>query len=208
MSWTNGINDYGSTIHTIELRELSAKLTKQMNDRIQKIWEKEMDAIEARDESGTDEDWYKYNRQVQAYEALIDQAYAWKKSNMDAALRGVPMFANGGLATAPGIVGEAGYPEMVVPLADGQEGNAFNELAGIIDHYRTGKPASGNASTEQLVNEVRSLKEALLGALTKINEAQGTQISATRGIQGYDKDVAVRDNTQAMHNAATFGMTY
>lgn len=208
MSWANGINDYGSTIHTIELRELSAKLTKQMNDRIQKIWEKEMDAIEARDESGTDEDWYKYNRQVQGYEALIDKAYAWKKSNMDAALRGVPMFAKGGLATAPGIVGEAGYPEMVVPLADGQEGNAFDELAGIIDHYRTGKPSSRNASTEQLVNEVRGLKEALLGALTKINEAQGTQISATRGIQGYDKDVAIRDNTEAMHNAATFGMTY
>ena len=55
---------------------------------------------------------------------------------------------------------------------------------------------------------MRSLKEALLGALTKINEAQGTQISATRGIQGYDKDVAVLDNTEAMHNAATFGMTY
>ena len=208
MNWVSGINANGSAIHSVELQEFSDKLTKEMNDRIKKIHEKETDAIWNRDNATNDADWYKYNSQVQAYESLVDQAHSWKQNSINAVLTNMPMFANGGLATTPGIVGEAGYPEMIVPLADGQEGNAFNELAGIIDHYRTGKPTRNNLATEQLANEVRDLKEALLEALTKINEAQSAQIDATRGVQGYDKNVAIRDNATAMHNAATFGMTY
>jgi tape measure domain-containing protein len=101
----------------------------------------------------------------------------------------VGWYANGGIATTPSIFGEAGA-EMAIPLNTMSSSRAWQLLGQVVDYYRGGGTNSTNVTTNNadVVAELKSVK-SYLAALVGL----GTdQIAATKGIVGYDENVAYR----------------
>lgn len=111
-------------------------------------------------------------------------------------------YANGGIATQPSIFGEAGA-EMAIPLDSMKSSRAWELMRQVVAYYG-GSNATSKTSTVDTRNLSQQIQE-----LIKVGKAvlavNGEQVRAIKGIKGYDKVTAYKqqriDQTLANYQA-------
>lgn len=137
----------------------------------------------------------------------------WYNNNISQFDKAAAQFANGGIATAPSIFGEAG-PEAAVPLDAMKQGNAWQSLQKVVDYYAgnsatTPQQTAANDRTNDRTNELLTTLISIAGSIL---QRQADEASATRqtlsGINGYDKNAAFKDTSEMLRQAQLSNLTY
>lgn len=110
-------------------------------------------------------------------------------------------YANGGIATQPSIFGEAGA-EMAIPLDSMKSSRAWELMKQVVAYY------GGNNATQTTTIDTRNLSQQIQ-ELIEVGKAvlavNGEQVRAIKGIKGYDKVTAYKqqriDQTLANYQA-------
>jgi tape measure domain-containing protein len=110
-------------------------------------------------------------------------------------------YANGGIATQPSIFGEAGA-EMAIPLDSMKSSRAWELMRQVVAYY------GGNNTTQTATIDTRNLSQQIQ-ELIEVGKAvlavNGEQVRAIKGIKGYDKVTAYKqqriDQTLANYQA-------
>jgi SLT domain-containing protein len=110
-------------------------------------------------------------------------------------------YANGGIATQPSIFGEAGA-EMAIPLDSMKSSRAWELMRQVVAYY------GGNNATQTTTLDTRNLSQQIQ-ELIEVGKAvlavNGEQVRAIKGIKGYDKVTAYKqqriDQTLANYQA-------
>lgn len=102
---------------------------------------------------------------------------------------GHKMFANGGIATQPSIFGEAGA-EMAIPLDSMKSSRAWELMRQVVTYYGGHNTVSKTSTvdTQNLSQQIQELIE-VSKAILAVN---GEQVRAIKGIKGYDKVAAYK----------------
>ena len=102
---------------------------------------------------------------------------------------GHKMFANGGIATQPSIFGEAGA-EMAIPLDSMKSSRAWELMRQVVTYYGGHNTVSKTSTvdTQNLSQQIQELIE-VSKAILAVN---GEQVCAIKGIKGYDKVAAYK----------------
>lgn len=111
-------------------------------------------------------------------------------------------YANGGIATQPSIFGEAGA-EMAIPLDSMKSSRAWELMRQVVAYY-----GSNNATNKTSTVDTRNLSQQIQ-ELIEVGKAvlavNGEQVRAIKGIKGYDKVTAYKqqriDQTLANYQA-------
>ena len=115
---------------------------------------------------------------------------------------GHKMFADGGIATQPSIFGEAGA-EMAIPLDSMKSSRAWELMRQVVTYYGDHNTAS-KASTVDTRNLSQQIQE-LIEVGKAVLAINGEQVRAIKGIKGYDKVAAYKqqriDQTLADYQA-------
>lgn len=115
---------------------------------------------------------------------------------------GHKMFADGGIATQPSIFGEAGA-EMAIPLDSMKSSRAWELMRQVVTYY-----GGNNATSKTSTVDTRDLSQQIQ-ELIEVGKAvlavNGEQVRAIKGIKGYDKVTAYKqqriDQTLADYQA-------
>lgn len=111
-------------------------------------------------------------------------------------------YANGGIATQPSIFGEAGA-EMAIPLDSMKSSRAWELMRQVVAYYG-GNNATSKASTIDTQNLSQQIQE-LIEVGKAVLAVNGEQVRAIKGIKGYDKVTAYKqqriDQTLANYQA-------
>ena len=111
-------------------------------------------------------------------------------------------YANGGIATQPSIFGEAGA-EMAIPLDTMKSSRAWELMRQVVAYYGGNNATSktSTADTQSLSQQIQELIEVGKAVLA----VNGEQVRAIKGIKGYDKVTAYKqqriDQTLANYQA-------
>lgn len=111
-------------------------------------------------------------------------------------------YANGGIATQPSIFGEAGA-EMAIPLDSMKSSRAWELMRQVVAYYGGNNTTSksSTADTQNLSQQIQELIEVGKAVLA----VNGEQVRAIKGIKGYDKVTAYKqqriDQTLANYQA-------
>ena len=111
-------------------------------------------------------------------------------------------YANGGIATQPSIFGEAGA-EMAIPLDSMKSSRAWELMKQVVAYYGGNNTTSktSTADTQNLSQQIQELIEVGKAVLA----VNGEQVRAIKGIKGYDKVTAYKqqriDQTLANYQA-------
>ncbi len=111
-------------------------------------------------------------------------------------------YANGGIATQPSIFGEAGT-EMAIPLDSMKSSRAWELMKQVVTYYG-GNNATSKTSTVDTRNLSQQIQE-LIEVGKAVLAVNGEQVRAIKGIKGYDKVTAYKqqriDQTLANYQA-------
>ena len=111
-------------------------------------------------------------------------------------------YANGGIATQPSIFGEAGA-EMAIPLDTMKSSRAWELMRQVVAYYG-GNNATSKTSTVDTQNLSQQIQE-LIEVGKAVLAVNGEQVRAIKGIKGYDKVTAYKqqriDQTLANYQA-------
>lgn len=111
-------------------------------------------------------------------------------------------YANGGIATQPSIFGEAGA-EMAIPLDSMKSSRAWELMRQVVAYYG-GNNATSKTSTVDTRNLSQQIQE-LIEVGKAVLAVNGEQVRAIKGIKGYDKVTAYKqqriDQTLANYQA-------
>ncbi|UNL61569.1 tape measure protein [Limosilactobacillus mucosae] len=111
-------------------------------------------------------------------------------------------YANGGIATQPSIFGEAGA-EMAIPLDSMKSSRAWELMKQVVTYYG-GNNATSKTSTVDTRNLSQQIQE-LIEVGKAVLAVNGEQVRAIKGIKGYDKVTAYKqqriDQTLANYQA-------
>lgn len=111
-------------------------------------------------------------------------------------------YANGGIATQPSIFGEAGA-EMAIPLDSMKSSRAWELMKQVVAYYG-GNNATSKTSTVDTRNLSQQIQE-LIEVGKAVLAVNGEQVRAIKGIKGYDKVTAYKqqriDQTLANYQA-------
>lgn len=111
-------------------------------------------------------------------------------------------YANGGIATQPSIFGEAGA-EMAIPLDSMKSSRAWELMRQVVAYYG-GNNATSKTSTVDTQNLSQQIQE-LIEVGKAVLAVNGEQVRAIKGIKGYDKVTAYKqqriDQTLANYQA-------
>lgn len=111
-------------------------------------------------------------------------------------------YANGGIATQPSIFGEAGA-EMAIPLDSMKSSRAWELMRQVVAYYG-GNNATSKVSTVDTQNLSQQIQE-LIEVGKAVLAVNGEQVRAIKGIKGYDKVTAYKqqriDQTLANYQA-------
>lgn len=111
-------------------------------------------------------------------------------------------YANGGIATQPSIFGEAGA-EMAIPLDSMKSSRAWELMRQVVAYYG-GSNATSKTSTVDTRNLSQQIQE-LIEVGKAVLAVNGEQVRAIKGIKGYDKVAAYKqqriDQTLADYQA-------
>lgn len=111
-------------------------------------------------------------------------------------------YANGGIATQPSIFGEAGA-EMAIPLDSMKSSRAWELMRQVVAYYGGNNTTSKSSTvdTQNLSQQIQELIEVSKAVLA----VNGEQVRAIKGIKGYDKVTAYKqqriDQTLANYQA-------
>ena len=121
------------------------------------------------------------------------------------------VFANGGIINQPtmGLIGEAGYPEAVVPMSNFKETRAWSLVKAVMDKFSDGQTLNELETTnnhedngiQELTNQVKKLKD-IVSALLGVN---GQQLKAIKA-NNIDPQARYRQQAldQSMSNLQSF----
>lgn len=112
-------------------------------------------------------------------------------------------YANGGIATQPSIFGEAGA-EMAIPLDSMKSSRAWELMRQVVAYYG-GNNAASKTSTVDTRNLSQQIQE-LIEIGKAVLAVNGEQVRAVKGIKGYDKVAAYKQQRidQTLSNYQAF----
>lgn len=142
----------------------------------------------------------------------IEQLRQWRLNNLRQLQRGFATYAHGGIATQPSIFGEAGM-EAAVPMDAMKQGDAWQTLQKVINFYAgssdgaQAQPQPQSQTSSAAEEKMISMMGSMIQLLQSVVQGQGAQIQATKGIQGYDKNVAGNDISDFIRDSWNAGLT-
>lgn len=136
----------------------------------------------------------------QTYKTNVARAQKWAQANQQQFLQGIPHFANGGIATAPSIFGEAGA-EMAIPMT-GDPGRAMDLMGQVADNYRSGMVSQNrpDQNQEQHMQNLEAKLDKVATLLASLLEGQGAQTGVIASKQDYNSDQAYSDFSTNLQN--------
>lgn len=137
--------------------------------------------------------------------AAIHYAKSRYGSNMLGVIGHGHGYANGAIINQPtmGLIGEAGYPEAIVPMSKLKDTRAWSLLRVVMEHFSNGQtvedlnqPHNERDYSQELINEIHDLKSVLISMLG-INHQQ------LKAIKANNSDPQQRYRQQALDQSLT-----
>lgn len=193
------------------LQSINAAFNKAMNTA-QSTFSKATDKAKAASSKQISSAKRVKTQKVNLANANIEQLRQWRLNNLRQLQRGFATYAHGGIATQPSIFGEAGM-EAAVPMDAMKQGDAWQTLQKVISFYAGS--SDGTQAQPQPQSQTSSANEekmiSMMGSMVKLLQSvvqgQGAQIQATKGIQGYDKNIAGSDISDFIRDSWNSGLT-